>query len=445
MPVRTIPRSSTQYYLVAFDRDGAERTDDPDRPGGRLSDAIVQTIASDPITDVFLISHGWKGDLRAAVEQYDAWVGAMEGCANDKQRMLKKYPNFRPLRIGLHWPSQPWGDEEFGTLGDSFEPAAAEPVEEMVEIYVRRLGESPIIRASLRTLFEEARRNAAVDKLTPAAREAYQQLDSALGLGESGEGAPPGADRERFDPDRAFINAKVETQSFGLGLDLGGILGPLRQLSFWKMKQRARAVGEGGMHNFLAAMMRTTAARGTRFHLMGHSFGCIVVSAALGGPGGVSTLPRPTASLALVQGAVSLWAYCSEIPFRTGTPGYFHRIVADRKVAGPIMTTRSRFDAAVGRFYPLGAGVAGQADFDADYLANLPEYGGLGSFGIRGLAENAEDLEMKPVNDAYDFKPNQVYNLEASRYICHGDGASGAHSDIAGAEVAHAIWSAALS
>ena len=38
----------------------------------------------------------------------------------------------------------------------------------------------------------------------------------------------------------------------------------------------------------------------------------------------------------------------------------------------------------------------------------------------------------------------KVYNLESSQYIRHGDGASGAHSDITGPEVAHAIWEAAF-
>ena len=51
---------------------------------------------------------------------------------------------------------------------------------------------------------------------------------------------------------------------------------------------------------------------------------------------------------------------------------------------------------------------------------------------------------MLPADGAYGFRPQNVYNLESSRYIRKGDGASGAHSDIAGAEVAHAIWEGAF-
>ena len=44
----------------------------------------------------------------------------------------------------------------------------------------------------------------------------------------------------------------------------------------------------------------------------------------------------------------------------------------------------------------------------------------------------------------YAFDKGKVYNLDGSRFICRGDGMSGAHSDIAGPEVAHVIWEAAF-
>ena len=94
--------------------------------------------------------------------------------------------------------------------------------------------------------------------------------------------------------------------AFGGGGFFKGLLGGLSQLSFWKMKKRARSVGESGMHQFVAALQRTCNAR---IHLMGHSFGCIVMSSVLGGPGGTAKLPRPVHSVALVQGAVSLWSW----------------------------------------------------------------------------------------------------------------------------------------
>src|SRR5262249_49920637 len=144
--------------------------------------------------------------------------------------------------------------------------------------------------------------------------------------------------------------------------------------------------------------------------LMGHSFGCIVISATLAGPDGRGTLLRPVDSVALVQGALSLWSYCSEIPMARGRAGYFSSIIADAKVAGPLVTTQSEFDSAVGRLYPWAAGVARQVVFAP---GELPRYGAVGTFGIRGSGLDIVDLEMQPAAESYQFAPGKVYNLES--------------------------------
>ena len=77
MPVRTVPGTDVQYYLVVFDEQGKERRE----PDGTLMSETVRARVADqaaPITDVFFTSHGWKGDVPAAIEQYDAWIGAMQ-------------------------------------------------------------------------------------------------------------------------------------------------------------------------------------------------------------------------------------------------------------------------------------------------------------------------------------------------------------------------------
>jgi hypothetical protein len=51
---------------------------------------------------------------------------------------------------------------------------------------------------------------------------------------------------------------------------------------------------------------------------------------------------------------------------------------------------------------------------------------------------------MADAQGKYEFESGKVYNLDGSQYICHKEGISGAHSDIAGPEVAHAIWAAAF-
>ena len=215
-------------------------------------------------------------------------------------------------------------------------------------------------------------------------------------------------------------------------------MSPLRQASFWKMKDRARVFGETGGHELVRRLQQTAPA--AHFHLMGHSFGCIVMSATVAGAPGSAPLRRAVDSLFLVQGALSLWAYASENPYAPGTAGYFHHVVRERLVRGPIVTTRSIKDTAVGHYYPRGAKLKRQLLLVDD---KYPKYGGIGTFGIQGIAV-ARDLLMQSAQHVYSFGPGQIYNLEASHVIRNGGGASGAHSDIAHPEVAHAFWAAAL-
>jgi hypothetical protein len=444
MPVEQVPETDLTCYLVAFDPEGRERTDDS---GGLMSRVVRDALASTPATDVFLFSHGWKGDLPSARADYRSWFGVLAQCQADVDRMRQTRPGFKPLLIGLHWPSQPWGDEEFGEAAVSFAPGPAPPVEPLVERYAARVADTPAAREALRTIFTAARQEPDPPTLPEEVRAAYEVLDREAGLGCGGVGARPGADRERFDPERHYEAAQAAAReeagagavSFGFRETAGGlILSPLRQLSFWKMKDRARVVGEGGVHALLRSLQG--ARDGVRFHLMGHSFGCIVVSAAVAGPPGGPGLDRPVHAVVLVQGALSLWSYCQDIPSRPGTPGYFRPVVAAHRVEGPVVTTQSRFDKAVGRWYPLAAGAARQAAFAP---GELPRYGGVGTFGLRGPGLDLADQDMQAADKPYDFQGGRIYNLESSSVIKAGGGASGAHSDIAHPEVGHVVWSAA--
>lgn len=438
MPFRATP-SGDRYGLLCFDASGAERTDDPDGWMGRLSLRVIDDLSPpSAVTDVFVFCHGWKGDIAAAIDQYDRWFGAFDDRHADRAAMTARRPRFHSYRIGVHWPSLPWGDEELGVGPVPFAPGAS-----LVDLYAERLGDRPGLRQALAVVVQAADRTPDAVRLPLDAERAYREIDRLMAeVGASGPAAPPDADREPFDP-QAYFEAAQEERSFGLGSwDLGGILAPLRQLSFWKMKQRALTVGEGGMHDFLRTLQASFDGRDVRIHLMGHSFGCIVVSAMACGPEGGAA--RPVASISLVQGALSLWSYCRDIPIQADRHGHFRRLLDPGAVSGPVVTTRSVHDTAVGRFYPLGAGVAGQIEYGMD---EYPRYGALGAFGAQGLVPDAVDIAMLPHDQNYNFDRNgagRLFNLEASGFIRGGAGASGAHNEIDGPEVAHAIWQASL-
>ena len=443
MPRFTATDRRCAYDLICFDSGGDERTDDP---AGAMSDLILRTLAADEdgITDVFLLSHGWMGDIPAARTQYDNWLEAMAKCEADLARMKRARPAFKPHVIGIHWPSKPWGEESFGEGGSFSVPIdgvpAADPVAAMVDDYAARIADTPAARDAIRRIVVGAMDDVEPESLPPDVYAAYRQLNLEADLGIGGAGAGPGGDRSGFDPEGVYQSLREDAPSFGL-FNGGGIFGVLRTLSFWRMKDRARWFGEGAGANLLARMMQA-APRNLRFHLMGHSFGCIVMSAMLAGPRGRGRIARPVESLALVQGALSIWSYCDDIPATPGQPGYFYKVIADRRVRGPILATQSVFDTATGKWYPLGAGVARQVAFAAP--GELPKYGAVGSHGIRGPGTDAMDISLLPANGDYRFAEGKVYNLECSEVIRNGTDRGGAHNDICHPEVAHAVWQAAL-
>ncbi len=433
----TIPEPAEGYYLIAYDKDGNERTD---LPGGPVSDQVVAALAG-PVTDVIVFSHGWQNDVPDARRSFSNWIDSMRGQADDLTRLRQARPGFKPLLVGLHWPSQPWGNERLAA-NVSFGAADGTPADRLFASFAERLGGGDAVRAPLRAVIDRVLSVNDPKKWPGPLADEYHALDAALGLESLGAGAPPGADREEFNPVSIYNEVKEEEAaraSFSL-IDSDTLLAPLRTLSFWKMKDRGRLIGEKAAYPLLLRLQEATAGRDVRFHLLGHSFGCIVASAAIVGPPGGPGLPRPVDSLVLLEGALSLWAYCSSISFSQGRPGYFVRLLADGRVRGPVVTTQSRYDTAVGTWYARGATVARQVSFALD---QLPKYGGVGAFGIQGPGLSIADNSMLAADGAYDFQGGRVYNLEASAYIRQSLGwFVGAHNDICHPEVAHAIWSA---
>jgi hypothetical protein len=461
MPLRQLDAEVT-YYLVLFDRDGRER---PETDGSLLSKTLTDAVRNGA-TDVFLCSHGWMGDVPAAISQYNAWMGVMAAQADARDRARALDPGFKPVIVGAHWPSRPWGEEDTGAglLGpeedDEFAAERQMSSAELIERYASRIADTDATRAALTAIMaatQDGRAAAGLEDgtLPPGLDAAYQTLFTEAGLGLGGPAAAPGSDQQVFQPTRTiseWTSATTGAVQPGFGLLGGGLrhgvkdalLMPVRQLSFWTMKDRARRIGESGVHDLLITLQQ--AAPRARFHLMGHSFGCIVVSAAIAGRLGqgaiVSRLPRPVHSLFLVQGALSLWSFAEAIPYPPRVPGYFRPIgAAPALVSGPVVTTRSTFDRAVGTFFPLAA----RLGHDLLLGDELPEFGAVGAFGLQGLPRGqAADLPVLNADAQYRFDAGRTYNIDASRVICHGRGPSGAHCDIAHPEIAHIFWQAAL-
>ncbi|MHB1938511.1 MAG: hypothetical protein ACYCOR_18285 [Acidobacteriaceae bacterium] len=442
MPLRNTPVHQIPYALIMYDTDARERTDDTNGIDGLLSKRILQHATTSVPSDIFMFSHGWQADIEDAIRQYDAWIDQMAERSADIASMGS---NFHPLWIGVHWPSKPWGDEEmphgssttFGLAPGTPEPAT------LLELYLERLGlqHSMEARQLLGLIFRRNREHPAAGHLPADVIAAYDRLNVLLGVvsGDPGSSSP-GNDHVAFDAQAAAQAMTFGGPSFGIS-DI--ILNPLRVLSFWTMKDRARIVGENGMHPFVSDLQN--ALPKGRFHLMGHSFGTIVVSSTIAGQTGRS--PVPVQSLVLVQGAVSLWSYADHIP-STGGTGFYNGALHTGMVTGPIVSTQSRFDLACRIWYPTAEKLAfANPCFLApnQVVPQYPEYGAMGTWGIQGIAGNS--IAMRDDSGTYSFNNGQVYNLNADEFICKSSGASGAHSDISGPKsgpaVSHMIWQAA--
>jgi hypothetical protein len=445
MVLRRIPDSDQSYHLLEFDKHGAERPDETGRLG---SEAALEALTAPgaAVTDVFLLSHGWQGDYSDALGQYDSWLRAANVDRPDDP--------IRPLVLGLHWPSKAWSDRPLqsgpgGLLGDDA-PEDAQSVQEAVDEIAGNLADTDEARAALTTILEYAASldpdadATSGDTLPAEVADAYRRLAAEAGVRSDDDPLLSG----EWDPEPAFAEAAEHGGDGEDGL-LGegfwsklreAVLTPLRQLTFWTMKDRARVFGETGGSALLREIQRS--ARNVRVHVMGHSFGTIVVSATVRGPGERPSPPlRPVESMFLVQGAVSLWAFSPDVPDSVGGGrGYFADLLRPEFVAGPIVATRSKWDYAVGKYYPLAVRMARQY-----LLGETPKYGGIGTFGIQGAG--ASELPSLGAGARPDggFAQGKVFNLDASGIITRLQGPAGAHADIAHPQLGRLAWAAAKS
>ena len=153
------------------------------------------------------------------------------------------------------------------------------------------------------------------------------------------------------------------------------------------MKSRAGAVGAtaSGLLRELRERQREA-----NLHLVGHSFGGRLVSAAAMGTSGGQTLqPR---SITLLQAAFSHYGFASS--YDGQHDGHFRKIITNTMVAGPILVTHSVHDLAVGIAYPLASRLARQA---ASWLGDANDrYGGIGRNGAQKTPETIKAELLTP-------------------------------------------------
>jgi hypothetical protein len=198
----------------------------------------------------------------------------------------------------------------------------------------------------------------------------------------------------------------------------------LNYLAYYEMKRRAGTVGQNGVGPMLDRLADSV----QRIHLVGHSFGCRVMTAA-----------AATSTTDKIQSMSLLQAAFSHNSFSKSMNGFFRSVVDNHRVKGPIVITYTPNDRAVGIAYPAASRLSGtvaSAFGDAN-----DKFGGLGRNGAQKM-ESGEVVQsvdqLLAVGGSYSWQSGRFHNLESSKYIKNPSGGD-AHMFVTGKEVAWTI------
>jgi hypothetical protein len=444
-------KSGFPYFEVQFDKDGNVHD-------AAEVQAVLDFVAGDT-TDLFVLSHGWNNDMDEARNLYQRLLarfraeldaGRVPGVAGRKLAVL-----------GVLWPSKKFAEKDLIASGAASAGGVVsnQDLQEEIDALAKVIGD-PAGEAAL------ARARELVPRLenSPAAqREFVEKLREVLGGGieDQDEEAPPAV--LDLPGDQVFERlskplpkaasggqggaaggatgsaaggvgggvgghaADASGSAAGLGV-LSGIKGAgmklLNLTTYYKMKDRAGVVGRDGLNPLLRQLRAKKSA--LKLHLVGHSFGGRLVTAAALGKDGQEPVKPDT--LTLLQAAFSHYGFSGD--YEDGKPGFFRRVVG--QVGGPILISHTRNDKAVGVAYPLASQLARQA---ASALGDKDSrWGGIGANGAQKTSEVVQG-QLLAVGGAYQLAKGKVYNLNADTFIK-------GHSDIDKAEVAHAVLTA---
>jgi hypothetical protein len=429
-------------FEIEFTKDGAVHDPNATRQ-------VLDFLAQGTVTDLFIISHGWNNDIAEARDLYRRFFVAVRAIVDGNFVAGINARKFTVL--GILWPSKKFAEAELIPSGAA---AAGSPVTD--SFLLKQLNDLKGVfdKPDADAVLEQAKLLVPQLENSPKAQRAFADLIRSLPDKQRGD--PEDASDRFFKPTGDEIMNRLSKPVFvaprpsgttggaaglgspasaaggaaGIGRVFSGVrsaaLNLLNFTTYYQMKERAGLVGSTGVNAVIREIRQKFPT--LKIHLIGHSFGGRLVTAAADGP--ANQPPVKPNSMTLLQAAFSHNGFADK--FDQTHDGFFRKVVTEHKVAGPIVVSFTKNDTAVGFFYPLASLIAGQ---NANRLgdANDP-YGGIGRNGAQKTPEAINNL-LGSVGSSYQFQAGKLYNLNSDSIIT-------GHSDIAKNEVAYALLTA---
>jgi pimeloyl-ACP methyl ester carboxylesterase len=419
--IQLADETTAPYYIIPFDKRG-------NCVGPLTLQHLLDIVKDDAYTDIFVFSHGWNNDWTVATGRYEDFLRGYMKMREDNN--LAMPTNYKPLLIGIFWPSTAlvFTEDEVGPDIATTDPSVMDELISQKQQVVRELADAIQSDDDTRDFYtliqkdslteQEAMRLADIAKIFY--QNEYDELQSdepisseeILRLWASADSAPTSFD----DFGTVGGGSAAGPQAAGLG-DLIKKLNPRniwRTLTVYQMKDRAGAVGSHGVNSLLRQILEVC---NSRVHMIGHSYGGKVVLSAVSFG---DDLPRNVESMLLLQPAVSHLCFADTVPTTNRSGGY--RPAIDR-VNKPILTTFSTHDFPLTKTFHLA--LRRKDDLGEVSIAAVGEppskYAALGGYGPRKCNEKIVDIH--DINDPYELGvDNPVIGLRSDRTIKgHGD------------------------
>ncbi len=414
---------------------------------------LINLLSESQITDLFVLSHGWNNDMEEARSLYQR-LGTLLAAE------ISKRPEFAGRKFavaGVLWPSKKFSEDDLIAGGGAASLTTATSTAVLVDHLkeVQNFFDGDESMAIVQQAINKAKQFG-TDLNAPRQYVALiQQLIAKASAENEGEPEDFSAIHVNTDDPTDLLNRLSDVQlvnstdftggatdlagSTTTDVNAGGAAGGLFNLSglingarnllnfttYYQMKDRAGKVGVLGLNPILNRIKQTLP--NCKLHLIGHSFGARVVTAAAAGPNTTSTVPVDT--LSLLQAAFSHYGFAEN--YENGKDGFFRSVLTQHKVQGPIIISQTHNDKAVGVAYAIASRIAGQV---GAFLGDPNDlFGGIGANGAQKTPASNTQFNLD-FGSVYSFQKNTLYNLNADNCIMD-------HSDICHPQVANAIVS----